>query len=187
MRNARVLQFVPAFRAKSKRQYCGMAFCDAGNDVYSNGWRGVSRKWRMCIKVGQGEGCNLWMTRRHLQMMVRAGFQSCLLAKWEESEVGARSSSSACRHPLPMGRRHLRQARHSVSPLGEGRVRGLRLVQTGRPDSQRHLNSLPVITPEKPIALTLHLWENPRVPQFRPERPQLWQGVSGLDAASACG
>jgi hypothetical protein len=38
---------------------------------------------------------------------------------------------------------------------------------------------------EKPVALTLHLWENPPVPQFRPERPQLWQGVSGLDAARA--
>ncbi|MBB3308362.1 hypothetical protein FHT78_000091 [Rhizobium sp. BK196] len=186
MRNARVLQFVPAFRAKSKRQYCGMAFCDAGNDVYSNGWRGVSRKWRMCIKVGQGEGCNLWMTRRHLQMTVRASFQSSLPIGRER---GRRPESPHLPAGIfsPMGRRHLRQARHSVSPLGEGRVRGLRLVQTGRPDSQRHLNSLPVITPEKPIALTLHLWENPRVPQFRPERPQLWQGVSGLDAASACG
>ena len=86
----------------------------------------------MCIKVGQGEGCNLWMTRRHLQMMVRAGFQSCL-AKGEESEVGARSPLICLRASSPDGEKTF--AAGATLPLlsGRGQDEGLRVVQTGRP------------------------------------------------------
>lgn len=59
MRNARVLQFVPAFRAKSKRQYCGMSFAVARMGDDSNGWRKISRALQGCVITGRGEICNL--------------------------------------------------------------------------------------------------------------------------------
>jgi hypothetical protein len=59
MRNARVLQFVPAFRAKSKRQYCGMSFAVARMGDDSNGWRKISRALQGCAITGRGEIYNL--------------------------------------------------------------------------------------------------------------------------------
>jgi len=50
---------VPAFRAKSKRQYCGMSFAVARMGDDSNGWQKISRALQGCAIAGRGEICNL--------------------------------------------------------------------------------------------------------------------------------